>query len=173
VDVNTGERLEAAELGLNDIAEVELETSLPLFFDPYAESRAMGSFILIDPVTNATVAAAMIVAAAEEAPAAKTETARRFAFVLLGGEDGSARALALRDALIAQGRNAVVVDDGKIDAAALPAVARALELAGVIAISARADLSDTTIAAIREVAGESFFTNEAAATDWFGKTEQE
>jgi hypothetical protein len=45
---------------MNEIASVELETASPLFFDPYDENRTTGSFILIDPITNATVAAGMI-----------------------------------------------------------------------------------------------------------------
>src|SRR5208337_2661053 len=42
------------------IAFVEFESSAPLFFDPYAQNRTTGSFILIDAITNATVGAAMI-----------------------------------------------------------------------------------------------------------------
>ena len=45
---------------MNDIAAVEFETTMPLFFDPYERNRTTGSFILIDPLTNATVGAAMI-----------------------------------------------------------------------------------------------------------------
>ncbi|MCU1323817.1 MAG: cysN [Acidobacteriaceae bacterium] len=47
-------------LGMNDIGVVEIESTRSLFFDPYAENRASGSFILIDPQTNATAAAGMI-----------------------------------------------------------------------------------------------------------------
>jgi sulfate adenylyltransferase subunit 1 (EFTu-like GTPase family) len=47
-------------LGMNDIGVVEIESTRPLFFDPYAENRATGSFILIDPQTNHTAAAGMI-----------------------------------------------------------------------------------------------------------------
>ncbi|SNS25107.1 sulfate adenylyltransferase subunit 1 [Granulicella rosea] len=47
-------------LGMNDIGAAELELVRPLYFDPYAENRASGSFILIDPHTNATLAAGMI-----------------------------------------------------------------------------------------------------------------
>jgi bifunctional enzyme CysN/CysC len=50
----------AAELKLNDIAEVEIETHHPIFFDPYRKNRATGSFILIDMISNRTVAAGMI-----------------------------------------------------------------------------------------------------------------
>jgi bifunctional enzyme CysN/CysC/sulfate adenylyltransferase subunit 1 len=66
VDVRTLERLDAAELHLNEIAVVTLETQKPLFFDPYSENRATGSFILIDPVSNATVAAGMIRGASDD-----------------------------------------------------------------------------------------------------------
>jgi sulfate adenylyltransferase subunit 1 len=47
-------------LGMNDIGVVEIELTLPLFFDAYTENRASGSFILIDPQSNATLAAGMI-----------------------------------------------------------------------------------------------------------------
>ncbi len=50
----------AGELRLNDIGIVAIETHRPIFCDPYAENRYSGSFILIDPITNLTVAAGMI-----------------------------------------------------------------------------------------------------------------
>jgi bifunctional enzyme CysN/CysC/sulfate adenylyltransferase subunit 1 len=48
------------ELALNDIGEVRLHTSASLVFDGYATNRLTGSFILIDPGTNATVGAGML-----------------------------------------------------------------------------------------------------------------
>ena len=60
IDVNTLEHLPARELGLNEIGEVVVEAQRPLFFDPYRRNRASGSFILIDPITNETVGAGMI-----------------------------------------------------------------------------------------------------------------
>jgi hypothetical protein len=60
VDVNTFVKEPATQLRMNDIAEAEFETSVPLFFDPYAKNRTTGSFILIDALTNATVGAGMI-----------------------------------------------------------------------------------------------------------------
>ena len=39
---------------------MEIETTRPLFLDPYAAQRSTGSFILIDPVSHATVAAGMV-----------------------------------------------------------------------------------------------------------------
>ena len=39
---------------------MEIETNRPLFFDSYSENRTTGSFIVIDPLTNATLGAGMI-----------------------------------------------------------------------------------------------------------------
>jgi len=60
VDINTLEHVAATKLDMNDIAAVDVKTTLPLFFDPYRLNRATGSFILIDPLTNATVGAGII-----------------------------------------------------------------------------------------------------------------
>ncbi len=60
IDVNTLHREDADTLQLNEIGRVELKTSLPIFFDSYKTNRGTGSFILIDPVTQNTVAAGMI-----------------------------------------------------------------------------------------------------------------
>jgi len=49
-----------AELALNDLGEVRLRTARPVFYDGYATNRLTGSFILIEPGTNATVAAGML-----------------------------------------------------------------------------------------------------------------
>ena len=48
-------------LALNDIGRVRVRCRAPIFFDPYRVNRATGAFILIDSVTNDTVAAGMIV----------------------------------------------------------------------------------------------------------------
>jgi bifunctional enzyme CysN/CysC len=58
--LDTGESLAARTLGLNAIGVAELATDRPLVFEPYASSRALGGFILIDKSTNATVACGMI-----------------------------------------------------------------------------------------------------------------
>jgi bifunctional enzyme CysN/CysC/sulfate adenylyltransferase subunit 1 len=60
VDVNTLSEHPTNKLEMNEIASVEFEMSQPLFFDAYGSNRTTGSFILIDPLTNATVGAAMI-----------------------------------------------------------------------------------------------------------------
>jgi len=63
VNISTFEPETAERLHMNEIAAVEIETSSPLFFDAYQENRITGSFIVIDPMTNATLAAGMIQAA--------------------------------------------------------------------------------------------------------------
>ncbi len=60
IDIDTMHRLEAPTLGLNEIGRVQLTTTQPLFYDRYDLNRATGSFVLIDPSTNNTVAAGMI-----------------------------------------------------------------------------------------------------------------
>lgn len=60
VNVNTLAHEPASRLQMNDIVSVDVQSSLPLFFDPYTANRITGSFVLIDPLTNATVAAGMI-----------------------------------------------------------------------------------------------------------------
>jgi sulfate adenylyltransferase subunit 1 len=61
VDINTLHKIEDdKELRLNDIGRVRLRTSAPLFYDSYERNRNTGSFLLIDPFTNDTVAAGMI-----------------------------------------------------------------------------------------------------------------
>jgi sulfate adenylyltransferase large subunit len=60
VNVRTFAEEPAHRLELNDIASVEFETTSPLFFDSYEHNRTTGSFILIDPLSNATVGAAML-----------------------------------------------------------------------------------------------------------------
>jgi bifunctional enzyme CysN/CysC/sulfate adenylyltransferase subunit 1 len=60
VNINTLEPEVAERVEINDVADVEFETSSPLFFDSYQENRATGSFIVIDRLTNATLGAGMI-----------------------------------------------------------------------------------------------------------------
>jgi bifunctional enzyme CysN/CysC len=60
VNVNTMEHLAARTLGLNAIGIANLSTDRPLVFEPYENSRDLGGFILIDKLTNGTVAAGLI-----------------------------------------------------------------------------------------------------------------
>ena len=54
LDVISLERQAATTLALNEIGEVEIEASQALFVDLYRANHATGSFVLIDPMTNAT-----------------------------------------------------------------------------------------------------------------------
>ncbi|HEX4873937.1 MAG TPA: sulfate adenylyltransferase subunit CysN [Sphingorhabdus sp.] len=60
VNVNTMEHIAVKTLDLNAIGVAEIATDRPIVFEPYADNRALGGFILIDKITNATVAAGMI-----------------------------------------------------------------------------------------------------------------
>ncbi|PTQ58966.1 adenylylsulfate kinase /sulfate adenylyltransferase subunit 1 [Sphingomonas aurantiaca] len=60
INVNTMERLAAKTLELNAIGVGNLSTDRPLVFEPYADNRQLGGFILVDKITNATVAAGML-----------------------------------------------------------------------------------------------------------------
>jgi bifunctional enzyme CysN/CysC len=68
IDVDTLHREEVSTLGLNDIGRVQISTAQPLFFDAYKQNHGTGSFILIDPHTNTTVAAGMIRGEVKELP---------------------------------------------------------------------------------------------------------
>ncbi len=61
VNINTLHRMEGDRVfQLNDIGRINIRTSAPLIADEYRSNRTTGSFILIDELTNATVAAGMI-----------------------------------------------------------------------------------------------------------------
>jgi len=60
VNVNTMEHMAAKTLELNEIGVAEISTDKQIVFEPYADNRTLGGFILIDKMTNATVAAGML-----------------------------------------------------------------------------------------------------------------
>jgi len=62
VDINSMHRNEKdKDIAMNDIARINVKTTVPLYFDAYRKNRHTGSIILIDEATNETVAAGMIV----------------------------------------------------------------------------------------------------------------
>lgn len=62
VDINTLHKIEGVDsFQMNDIGRISLRTAAPLIHDSYRRNRSTGSFILIDPGTNETVAAGMII----------------------------------------------------------------------------------------------------------------
>ena len=74
IDVSDLRRQEAKGLELNEIGRIRVECSRPLAADPYQKNRGTGSFILVDRMTNATLAAGMVV---ERKSAEKTLERRR------------------------------------------------------------------------------------------------
>jgi sulfate adenylyltransferase subunit 1 len=62
VNINTLHKVEDdLTFNLNDIGRIKVRTSAPLIADSYKSNRITGSFVLIDELTNATVAAGMII----------------------------------------------------------------------------------------------------------------
>ncbi|NWG92376.1 MAG: sulfate adenylyltransferase subunit CysN [Parvularculaceae bacterium] len=60
VNVNTLEHMSGKTLELNEVGFCNVTTSAPIAFDPYAEDRVTGSFVIIDKRTNNTVGAGLI-----------------------------------------------------------------------------------------------------------------
>ncbi len=123
LDVNTLHRDERAEgLELNQIGRVKLRAQAPLMFDPYRLNRATGSFILVDPSTNDTVAAGMIIGAEQPRmsphvvwhPAAVGRSERPAGmtvwFTGLSGSGKSTVAVELERLLVESGRAAYLLD---------------------------------------------------------------
>jgi bifunctional enzyme CysN/CysC len=60
IDVNNFDQLAAKTLGLNEIGLCNIAASVPIAFDPYAENKDTGAFILIDRTTNTTAGAGIV-----------------------------------------------------------------------------------------------------------------
>ena len=60
VDVNTLHRSPAPQLELNEIGRVSISLTAPIHFDAYRKNRNSGAFIIVDRISNATVASGMI-----------------------------------------------------------------------------------------------------------------
>ena len=60
VDVNSGEQAQAKNLQMNEIGFCNIHLARPMVFEPYADNRALGSFIIIDRFSNQTVGAGMV-----------------------------------------------------------------------------------------------------------------
>jgi bifunctional enzyme CysN/CysC len=61
IDMDTQAEIAAKQMRLNDIGHVKIATDRLITFDPYRDNRDMGGFILVDRLSNRTVAAGMIV----------------------------------------------------------------------------------------------------------------
>jgi bifunctional enzyme CysN/CysC len=129
IDVNTLAHEAATALGLNDIAVCKLACSKPLVFAPYAESKALGGFILIDKFNHATVAAGMIShslrrsqnvhkqalsIAREDREQLNGHKGRVIWFTGLSGSGKSTIANALEKELHAQGKRTYILDGDNV-----------------------------------------------------------
>ena len=98
-------RLMSAEIDhplvLNQIGSVTVRTARPVLFDRYADNRAMGSFVVIDPATNFTAGAGMIASSlgGPSSPAARPSAALRLAQVARAAATESDAEEAVRQAL--------------------------------------------------------------------------
>ncbi|RAK66509.1 sulfate adenylyltransferase subunit CysN [Phenylobacterium kunshanense] len=129
VNVNTLEKLAATRLELNEIGVCNLALSAPIAFDPYAENKDLGGFILIDRMTNRTVGAGMLhfalrrsqnihwqatdVSKAARA-LAKGQKARVVWFTGLSGSGKSTIANLLEKRLAAEGRHTYLLDGDNV-----------------------------------------------------------
>ncbi|MFP5440625.1 MAG: elongation factor 1-alpha C-terminal domain-related protein, partial [Gammaproteobacteria bacterium] len=116
INVNTLERGRADRLELNGIAECTLNIDRAIAFDPYADNRDTGGFILIDRLSNNTVGAGLIIRAA--AAVAGTTDIDRAARETMKGQQaaiirvaGGVEAARLQERqLHAEGRHTYVLD---------------------------------------------------------------
>ena len=168
VNVNTLATEPAPELQMNDIASVEFETKLQLLFDPYSQNRTMGSFILIDPLTNATLGAGMIqedlasspnnrnlvdVTNADISVSAAERSARRGhspLLILLRGQTNFAAHL--QRALFDLNLDVFGLSRGDAAFPSRLAVVQSLLATGLIVLHSVDDLSTAEIAALRKAA---------------------
>jgi hypothetical protein len=170
--MNTLETETAGRLEMNDIAIVDFETSSPLFFDSYKENRATGSFIVIDPLTNATLGAAMIQEnlsastdilngqqnATPDTPIASLERYRRHghypATILVDARPALSRRL--ERALFNEGFEAMLVEEHPSDPLTKSTWA-ALHAAGFVVIYHNPSLGPDDRSRLQAAVGEHFF----------------
>ena len=127
LDVNTLHRDKSATaLKINELGRVTLRTQVPLLLDEYSRNPATGSFILIDPDNNGTVAAGMVRDTEPAANRAASPNAVRHQnlvtaddrlskgstvwFTGLSGSGKSSVAMLVEQKLLAAGRPAYVLD---------------------------------------------------------------
>jgi sulfate adenylyltransferase subunit 1 len=175
VDVNTFSQQSARALEMNGIALVELETSNSLFFDSYDQSRATGSFILVDPLSNATVAAGMI---REDLSVRDTESARETVSSAIRREGITAEerfkrhghrpaifllpkryllAESVERALFEKGFETVIVDGDAIPLLAVDAVLSRLWSVGIVVLFVVGEIHTEARRTLEMLGGDSLF----------------
>jgi sulfate adenylyltransferase large subunit len=108
-DLEKIHRKPAEYLSVNDIGKVKIELKKPLFADLYSKNRLTGSFIVIDPHTNQTVAAGMISKYKQVSPDKACESVK--AKVIRYPGDQLEKAKSDYDRLSMQGTQCIYVDD--------------------------------------------------------------
>jgi bifunctional enzyme CysN/CysC len=129
VNVNTIERLPATKLELNEIGECNIAVDRKIVFDAYNDNKDMGSFILIDRLTNATVGMGMLRFALRRASnihwqatdvskstrsAMKTQKPAVLWFTGLSGSGKSTIANLLEKKLTAMGKHTYLLDGDNV-----------------------------------------------------------
>ena len=150
VNVNTLDRQPASELNLNEIGTVVIDTHSPLFVDQYRRNRMTGSFVMVDPISNATVAAGMVTGRdprvdptvqesqpVESAliPAADRQRRIGHAAVLVWLNGGASLAYAVESELFKRGYLTHVIA-AQTDGSVMLELARNLTAAGLVTICA-------------------------------------
>lgn len=135
VDMESLESVPASALGLNDIGRAVIRSARPLFADPYRQNRSTGAFILIDALTNETVAAGMV---RDESPPA--EGGPSASFISPVGADERASRVGHPSALVWINLPAPQ-ESTSIGATLASALERALFDDGVLAATAHGDES--------------------------------
>jgi hypothetical protein len=165
IDINTLAQEPASDLSLNGIAFVHIETTTPLFFDPYSLNRATGSFILLDPLSNATVGAGMIredltsQQVTNGQPVSAAEKAARYGHrpgIFLLPNRASLTDTAER-ALFKNGFAAITIEGKQISSAYLPSLLASVWSAGLIVLLVIGKPSAQLVDALARVAGDSLF----------------
>jgi len=110
-DIDTLHRDETHRLDMNDIGRIVVSTGLPVFLDTYEHNRAMGSFLLVDPVSNSVAAAGMVIRANRgELPEEQSRTSQILWLTGLSGAGKSTIADALVEQLRLDGLQAARLD---------------------------------------------------------------
>ncbi len=129
IDINTGEHLAASRLYKNEIAVCDIAAASPLVYNTFAMNKGLGSFILIDRITNMTSACGMIEHSLERAENIvwqKTDITRQIRaekmgqepvtvwFTGLSGSGKSALANEIEKKLSVMGKHTMLLDGDNI-----------------------------------------------------------
>ena len=183
VNINDFARHRADQVEVNEIASVEFKTSSPLFFDLYERNRITGSFILIDPISNATVGAAMIreelnydeglhprqpleIAPKRTDRVTSQERRKRRGYraAIFFVNGSPIRAELLERNLFERGFETLLVHQKDAPLSALPALLSALWSAGIVIVYAGERISEQERATLESTAGKLFFDLSAATS---------